>query len=298
MIMTEPNVLVLDAPSNLGLNPPEEGSTPGCYKLPWALHDRNLMDLINAGDAGSLVPPRYLAHWEPGEGDRNAESIANYSVELADRLIETIQTEQQVLVLGGDCSILIGNMLALKRRGRFGLVFLDGHSDFRHPGNAKAIGAAAGEDLAIVTGRGDARLVDLEDLGPYVRDEDVAVVGVRENDEHLDELIEAGIDITTSTQMNALNSSQLADRVLQTVSQNTTGFWIHLDVDVVDASEMPAVDCPEEDGPSFSDVAELLSRLLSSPECVGLEITIYDPDLDPTGDCADRIVECLQNAFC
>ncbi|MFC7192866.1 hypothetical protein ACFQL7_25685 [Halocatena marina] len=109
--MTEPNVLVLDAPSNLGLNPPEEGSTPGCYKLPWALHDRNLMDLINAGDAGSLVPPRYLAHWEPGEGDRNAESIANYSVELADRLIETIQTEQQVLVLGGDCSILIGNML-------------------------------------------------------------------------------------------------------------------------------------------------------------------------------------------
>ncbi|MFC6965023.1 arginase family protein [Halocatena marina] len=131
-----------------------------------------------------------------------------------------------------------------------------------------------------------------------MRDEDVAVVGVRENDEHLDELIEAGIDITTSTQMNALNSSQLADRVLQTVSQNTTGFWIHLDVDVVDASEMPAVDCPEEDGPSFSDVAELLSRLLSSPECVGLEITIYDPDLDPTGDCADRIVECLQNAFC
>ncbi|GAA0251020.1 hypothetical protein GCM10009000_079280 [Halobacterium noricense] len=60
---------------------------------------------------------------------------------------------------------------------------------------------------------------------------------------------------------------------------------------------MPAVDCPEEDGPSFYDIAELLTRLLSSPACIGLEVTIYDLDLDPKGECADRIVECLRKAF-
>jgi arginase len=295
--MAEPNIVVLDAPSNLGLSPPEEGTVPGCYKLPWAVRDRNLLELIDAADAGSLVPPRYRANWEPGDGDRNAESIANYSVALADRLTETIQSERQIVVLGGDCSILIGNMLALKRRGRYGLVYLDAHSDFRHPGHTKAIGAAGGESLAIVTGRGDVRLVGLEDPGPYVRDEDVSVVGVRENDEYIDKLTEIEIDTTTSQQMNALSSSQLADQVLRTVARNTTGFWIHLDVDVVDAKEMHAVDCPEDDGPSFNDIAELLARLLSSPACIGLEVTIYDPDLDPKGECADRIVECLRKAF-
>jgi arginase len=29
-----------------------------------------------------------------------------------------------------DCSILLGCLLALKRRGRYWLLFLDGHADF------------------------------------------------------------------------------------------------------------------------------------------------------------------------
>lgn len=97
--------------------------------------------------------------------------------------------------------------------------------------------------------------------------------------------------------MNELSSSQLATRVLQTVTRHTAGFWIHLDIDVVDATEMPAVDCPEEDGPPFDDVTELLTRLLSSSQCVGIEVTIYDPDLDSTGEYANRVVECLEEAF-
>ena len=44
--------------------------------------------------------------------------------------------------------------LGAEIEGRIGLVFIDGHSDFRHPGNAPYVGAAAGEDLALVTGRG------------------------------------------------------------------------------------------------------------------------------------------------
>lgn len=196
--MTESRVVVFDAPSNLGLRPPEEGAVPGCYKLPWALRDLDFVKRIGAVDAGSLVPPRYRAHWDPDDGDRNAESIATYSSELANRLENMLRSNRQVVVLGGDCSILIGNMLALKRRGRFGLVFLDAHSDYRHQGNTTAIGAAAGEDLAIVTGRGDVRLVDIDGLRPYVRHEDIFVVGVRENDDYLDELLEVGIETTTS----------------------------------------------------------------------------------------------------
>ncbi len=37
------------------------------------------------------------------------------------------------IVLGGDCSIMLGCLLALRRRERHGLLFLDGHPDFYQP---------------------------------------------------------------------------------------------------------------------------------------------------------------------
>jgi arginase len=101
-----------------------------------------------------LVPPRYRAGWQAGEGVRNAEAIVAFSLQLADRVENLVAGGKRLLVLGGDRGILISNMLALGRRGRYGLVFIDAHSDFRHLGNSPAVGAAAGENLAIVTGRG------------------------------------------------------------------------------------------------------------------------------------------------
>jgi arginase len=290
-------IVVLDAPSNLGLRPPREGSVPGCYKMPWALRDRDFLHLIKAEDAGSLVPPRYSANWQAGQGVRNAQAIAAYSIQLADRVQKLLTGHQKLVVLGGDCSILLGNMLGLKRSGRFGLVFIDAHSDFRHPGNSPAIGAAAGEDLAIVTGRGDDRLINLEGLGPYVREEDVHIVGVRPADDYLPEIARTKIQITTSQQLLEYGVTARLDAILSTTSLQTDGFWIHLDLDVVDESEMPAVDSPESEGLSFSLLTELLFRLLASSKCVGMEITIYDPDLDPDGVCADRIVSSLRDAF-
>lgn len=295
--MPDRRIVVLDAPSNLGLRPPEPGSVPGCYKLPWALRDRNLLSTIGATDAGVLVPPRYRAEWQPGDGDRNAAAIAAFSTELADRVGALLEQDTFALVLGGDCSILIGNTLALKRRGRYGLVFLDAHSDFRHPQNAPAIGAAAGEDLAIVTGRGDPRLINLAGCGPYVLDEDVVLLGVRDSDECLPELSTLSIDVITSERVARIGVEQAAAHALTTATRATQGFWVHLDLDVVDASDMPAVDCPEPNGLAFATLAALLKPLLGSAACAGLEVTIYDPDLDPHGHYADRIVTCLADVF-
>jgi arginase len=290
-------ISLLDAPSNLGLRPPEAGSVPGCYKLPWALRDRGLLAAIGATDAGALVPPRYQSAWSAGDGDRNALAIATFSGQLADRVGSILRQEAFPLLLGGDCSILIGNTLALKRLGRYGLVFLDAHSDFRHPGNAPAIGAAAGEDLAIVTGRGDSRLINLEQRGPYILDEDVMLIGVRDNDDCLDELTALGLRFISSSQLASSGVQQAAAQTLAVVTRATAGFWIHLDLDVVDATEMLAVDCPEPGGPSFSTLTALLKLLLASPACAGLELTIYDPDLDPDGIYAGRITTCINAAF-
>jgi arginase len=290
-------LVILEAPSNLGLRPPEPGSVPGCYKLPWALRNQRLFARLDAEDAGCLIPPRYHPAWSRGRGDRNAEAIASYSRGLADRIGSIVSSSRTPLVLGGDCSILIGSMLGLKRWGRFGLVFLDAHSDFRHPGNSARIGAAAGEDLAIVTGRGDRRLTRIERLGPYVRDEDVHLLGTRADDPFLEEVRGLGMGVTTSQDLKKRGIGAAARGAELHVTRETRGFWIHLDADVVDASEIDAVDSPERKGPTARTVAGVLRSLLASPKCAGMEVTIFDPDLDPSGAQAKVLADCLVDAY-
>jgi arginase len=264
------DVVVLDAPSNLGLRPPEEGVAPGVYKLAGALRDHGLVARLGAEDAGVVTPPRYL----PRGRER---SLARYSRMLADRVEPILDRRAFPVVLGGDCSILLGNALALKRRGRYGLVFVDAHSDYRHPGNSRSVGAAAGEDLALVTGLGDA-LADLGGERPLIHPEDVVAIGVRRDDPYLTEMERAGIVVG--------ERAEWPDRP----------FWVHFDVDVLDESVMPAVDSPTPGGLDWDAAERLVHELVWADGAVGLEVTIFDPDLDPSGELAARLTDLLVNA--
>src|SRR6188474_1640475 len=142
-------IAILDAPSNLGLRPPTATSVPGCAKAPGALRDQGLVGRLGARDAGCHTPPRFdPGEWRPGDGVSQAADIARYSIRLADRIRTIVEAGEFPLVLGGDCSILLGSALAMRRLGeelggRVGLIYVDAHSDFRHPGNAPLVGAAA-----------------------------------------------------------------------------------------------------------------------------------------------------------
>jgi arginase len=262
-------VSLLEAPSNLGLRPPEEGSVPGCYKLPGALRDTCLLDDVLTDHLGVVTPPRYRAARQPGKV-RNCAAIADYTIHLAQRIGRALdeRPEDLLLVLGGDCSILLGPILALRRRGRPGLVFCDGHSDFTHPGNADSdgVGAAAGEDLALVTGRGHEALTDIDGLRPYVDPRDVVLLCVREGDEYLAEIRAAGATAVTSTDL--VTDLSAAATSLERLARTVDRVWVHVDADVLDESVMPAVDSPEPGGLAFDHLTEVLRpllRWLSSP---------------------------------
>ncbi|MEU8247378.1 arginase family protein [Nonomuraea sp. NPDC048916] len=287
IVTTDRRPALLDAPSNLGLRPPAEGVVPGCYKAPWALRDAGLLERIGASDAGAVVPPRYVATWEPGDGVRNGQAIARYARRLAERLAEIRDAGRFPVVLGGDCSILLGPALALRRAGRYGLAYLDAHSDFRHLGNSPHVGSAAGEDLALATGRGDGYLTDIDGLRPYVRDEDVIVLGVRD-EEDLRDFSHTGIAYVTDPRIGGLEAAR---KVL--VRDDLDGFWIHVDADVLDPSVLAAVDSPTPDGLDAAGLVSLLRGLLDLPGAAGLQITIFDPDLDEDGSQAAVLVDIL-----
>jgi len=288
-------IALLDAPSNLGLRPPTPTSTPGCAKAPGALRDQGLLGRLAARDAGCLTPPRYdPGDWRPGDGVCHADAIAAYSVALAGRIGAIIDADEFPVVLGGDCSILLGSALAMHRLGeavggRIGLVFVDGHSDFRHPGNASYVGAAAGEDLALATGRGQADLAAIEGRRPYFRDIDVVVLGIRAQDEYRLDLQAAGIVTRAVPALRAEGAARTAQWARDQLA-DCAGYWVHVDVDVLDPAVLPAVDAPDPGGIAFPELELLIAGLVDTPHCLGIELTVFDPDYDPDGAYAAEIV--------
>ena len=209
------SVVVVDAPSNLGLSPPGEGREPGVRGLASALRERGIVTRLGAEDGGGVVPLPYSPEIEPVTGTKNGEAIRSFSVDLAERVGKVVGSGRFPLVLGGDCSILVGSMLALRRIGRFGLVFVDGHLDFRHPGNSARLGAAAGEDLALVTGRGSERLTNIEGLRPLVREEDVFALGDREDYPEWRDIHGTGITVWDLRTLKTLGFNEAASRAVE-----------------------------------------------------------------------------------
>ncbi len=295
-------IAVLDAPSNLGLRPPTATSVPGCAKAPGALRDQDLLHRLGARDAGCVTPPRYdPGDWRPGDGVCHAESIGWYSRRLADRIGEIIDAGEFPLVLGGDCSILLGSALAVRRMADrddlpYGLVYVDGHSDFRHPGNASYVGAAAGEGLALVTGRGQPDLTNLEGLRPYVRDEHLVLLGIRAQDDYRLDLQAAGLSFRPVPQLRGEGAGRTASWAREQLS-DCIGYWLHVDVDVLDPAVMPAVDAPDEGGIAFAELELLIAGLVDTPDCLGMQVTVYDPDYDPDGEYARELVSTLVSAL-
>ncbi|MFE0737945.1 arginase family protein [Streptomyces sp. NPDC058855] len=296
------NLVVLDAPSNLGLRPPAPGTVPGCYKLAGALREQGLLRRLGALEGGVVVPPRYdRGDWREGDGVFNAAALASYTRRLADRIEHHVRAGDFPVVLGGDCSIQLGASLALRRLGRYGLVAVDASPDFRHPGISDRIGAAGGEEVALATGRGQDDLTDLEGLKPYLRDEDLRFFGIRDafrNDADCVELAALKVPVVTVGHLREWGARTLARATAQSFGSGVvSGFWVHLDADVLDPSVMPAVDSPDPDGLLPGELVELLRPLLASPLCAGFNVTIYDPDLDPDGTAGALLTDIVVDAF-
>jgi arginase len=73
--------------------------------------------------------------------------------------------------------------------------------------------------------------------------------------------------------------------------------FLHVDVDVLDSTIMPAVDSPQADGLHYDELTALLKTAVASGVVTGMEVTIFDPDLDPDGHLAREIATVLADSL-
>ncbi|MCE0508897.1 arginase family protein [Microbacterium sp. KKR3/1] len=285
-------ITVISAPSNLGLRPPEPGSVPGAAKAPEALREAGLFDRfaeLGATDSGVVLAGRYVDDdgRRPSGRVRNESAMADHSRRLGARIAAAFDRGEAPLVVGGDCSILLGAGIAVAGRG-VGLVHVDGHTDFRHPGNNSVSASVAGEDLAAAIGMHWPAVADIDGLGPYFRAERTAHIGHRDDDAEQEEARAVLGRVTPAADVLALGAARVGADAAAVAGP---AYWLQVDVDVLDPAVMPAVDSPDPGGIGAADLTALLRKL--APQAVGASVTVFDPDLDPDGRYARLLVDIL-----
>jgi arginase len=290
--MQKRSLAILRAPSALGLR------TDGVASLGASLIELGLGERLGARDAGAIEVPARQGRGEAGI--LNPGAIAAFSPRLADAIEAILAAAEFPVVLGGDCTILLGSMLALRRRGRYGLLFIDGHADFFQP-EAEPNGEGASMDLAWATGHGPAAVIDLEGRRPLVRSEDTVVFGFRDHadqEEYASQPLPADMLVYDLPRLREVGVETAARAAIERLTQpELDGFFIHLDADVLDDAIMPAVDFRIPGGLSWDELVTTLRIALGSNRAIGIEVTIYNPSLDKYGAAGKGLVDALGHAF-
>ncbi len=295
-------ISIVGAPSSIGIRPYDDGGIRRLDLAPRLLRDLGLIERLAAHDYGDVAPPPYLDLVRPAGRPRNEDGVAAYSRALAERIAEASANNAFTLVLGGDCSIVLGCLLGLRRarRGQIGLIYVDAHADFGTPEESRT-GSAASMCLALAVGRGDTPLARLDGEQPLVHATNTVLIGRRDHAEpwygHEALRASAILDLPHAA-VHERGTAGTSRAVLDRLAQfGLGGFWIHFDADVLDPKVMSAVDSPVPDGLGFEEIAELLTPLVRHPQALGLELTIYDPTLDPDRTCAARLVTLLERVL-
>jgi arginase len=297
-----PEVRIVLAPSNLGLRP-EDGKEPGTWQAPRVLMAAGLRHAVEAAEVMCLERPLYDFEAQPDTRMRNGQTLRKFSLELAETVRAALDAHRFPVVIGGDCGILLGCLYGLRLAGGRGLVHVDGHSDFAQAksyATPETLGAAAGMDLALVSGRGEPIMTEWPGVdGPLAADADIVQVGERGRDDpgfmqYYGDILATEITRVDVQDVLAEGIDAAARRVLARFeARGLDRAWLHVDLDVLDEKVMPAVDSPGTPGFDYGQLSALVGLLAASGRVAGMDFAIYDPERDAGHAHAAGLVACI-----
>jgi arginase len=145
------------------------------------------------------------------------------------------------------------------------LIWFDAHGDF-NTAETSPSGFFGGMPLAMLTGRGEQTIVDGAGLTP-LPDERVILVDGRDLDPGEDEAIAAsGITVTS------------VDQLAHSLPPGGP-LYVHVDGDVVNPGEMPAMNYPAAGGPSLEAVRMAMIHLATTGRVLAFSISSWNPEL-------------------
>jgi arginase len=271
------------------------GYFEGCERMPAALRAVGLAGTLGVEDLGNLQVSIADPVRDPATGMVGFTSVVGASAVIRGAVDGLLGQGRRPLLIGGCCSVLIGIAAALPTGS--GLAFIDGHADF-YTGSTAPDGLAADMELAIVVGIGPAALTGMSGGDRLLDPARVVVLGPRDQAEAAEH--GAPDPVVAAPGLRQIAFGQIRDRGAAAAGADaaswlaeSTGFWIHLDLDVLSTEAMPAVDAPQPAGLDWPELTDLVRPLVMAAGFRGMDVTILNPVKDPDGSCARRIVSWL-----
>jgi arginase len=234
---------------------------------------------------------------------QNLSSMLEIALQKAEQVDKSLQHQAIPLVIGGDCTIILGVITGFLRHGiDLGLLYFDGHIDLNTP-----VTSSSGilDSMGVAYMIGEAGVTEeLSHIGPrypLMPEDHIVVFGYnpREmNDVEHDVLARHPILHYPVTQVQG-RVRQVAAEALTQVEDRAQQFVVHFDVDVIDFVDSPIVDVPQFNaGLTFRDAMACLELFVSNPKFAGLIITEINPDhADEQGVLATTFVDGVAKAL-
>lgn len=251
---------------------------------------------LDGGDI-PLPPP------DPGRGPDtsllNEPALVAMTDALRQRVGAALAAGRFPVVVGGDCSALLGTVAGLRAVvPSAGLVFVDGHEDTM-PLDVSEDGEAANTEIGLLLGiTGRLLRGPLAGALPVLGVDELAVLGPRDAAWrarfNVGSLREHGVWLRALDELTT-DPAGTARAAVEHLGAPSRSWWMHVDLDVLDPVEFPAQGLPEFDdipgGLSWDQLTDLLRAAVGTGGCLGWSAVIYDPDQDPDGAAARRITE-------
>ena len=273
---------------------------PGIEQGPAALREGGLLETLRAhgvrvADHGDLAVARWTA--DRTDGRPNAwRQVVDVVDRARSAIADVVLAGQAPLVLGGECTLAIALVAAVvEQYGEVGLIYVDGGQDLMIPVDHP--------DEPILDAMGVAHMLDLPGcvpelagIGPrqpLLSPADVAFVGFGDDEEDVHGLVPAP---------RLRGAEVIADPVAAGRRALTAlphrHLVVHVDVDVLDALDLPLADIATYGtGMRLDHVGPLLRTLVADARVVGMTIVEANPDHDPDGTSIRRLVAALAAAL-
>lgn len=232
-----------------------------------------LVDGANAirGDLPSAATTYIDVPEEAGEaqdsGVHRLTTLQTIQTALRSALATTSGT---VMTVGGDCGVELAAVEHAVSRadGPVAVVWIDAHGDLNTPDSSPS-GAFHGMVLRTLLGDGPSQLAPREVLSP----QRVFLAGTRSLDD-------AEAEFISENEIPLFSPAELADPatiVAAIAASGATNVYLHVDLDVLDPSEITGVGFPEPFGLTLPALLSLITALRASFTLAGAGIAEFAP---------------------
>jgi len=289
-------IAVIGAPSSAGAH------NAGMEKAPAAFRSAGLVErLREAGftvsDLGD-IPTFTCQPDEESPRARNLKNVVAALNALNPQIEIAAKSGALILVLGGECTMALATIAGLRRYYRnVSLWWLDSDADLNVPATTPS-GCVHGMALAHIIGRGAPELVRFWGEPPLVREPDVILFGVDRLDAPEAAFLErSAMKRYAAADIVRRGVAAAAQEALARLHAEHRDFVLHLDLDFIAGEDLPSVDFPGTGGIRLDAAREIVAMAASQQHLLAVDIASYNPDKDPSGTDAKKIVDFIVSAL-